>query len=69
MKLQQVGVIGHIYIEEYCDASGVEFLLDKNIPVYKLISRRIDPLHPDILLPRLFQAGYWWGFNALDAGA
>lgn len=43
-------IIAHVYHEDYDDPTGVEFLLDEGIPVYRSCRGKLLPAHPDISL-------------------
>lgn len=49
-KLYYVGVRAHVYISEYDDPTGVDYLLNNGVAVYKLGSSRLVAVHSDIHL-------------------
>jgi deoxycytidylate deaminase len=49
-KLHSIGIRAHVYVLEYEDPTGVEYLLDKRIPVYKLKVGHLIPVDPSIQL-------------------
>lgn len=51
-KLSKAKVLAHIYHHDYDDPSGVEYLLDQGIPVYRYFKGRIIPVHLDITLQK-----------------
>lgn len=49
-KLYDLGIRAHVYISEYDDQTGVDYLLNKDVAVYRLDSNRLIAVHPDIRL-------------------
>lgn len=49
-KLYDTGIRAHGYLSEYDDPTGVDYLLDKGVPVYRLDSSWLITVHPDVHL-------------------
>ncbi len=60
-KLLEIGTQLHIYLDEYDDRTGINLLLNKDIPVYRIYNGCLCPVDENLIYTQSFrfQKKYW----------